>query len=66
MTAVCEGCKDLNRTVLMLGDLALYAHEPGADPVFVEVVGAALAASLPEDTSPPGPGDGTDYPGQGW
>lgn len=62
---MCEGCKDLNRTVLMLGDVALYAHTPGADPVFIEVVGGSLAASLP-DVPPPGFEDGPDYPAQGW
>ncbi|MGW1869770.1 hypothetical protein ACWCPS_29955 [Streptomyces mauvecolor] len=63
---MCTECDDFNHTVLMLGDLALYANEPGADPVFVEVVGTALAASLPSDIPWSGPADGPDYPAQGW
>ncbi|MEV5280751.1 hypothetical protein [Streptomyces sp. NPDC052811] len=61
-----EGREDFNRTVLMLSDLALYSHTPGADMVFVEVVGESLAASLPPGVLPHGPADGPDYPGQGW
>ncbi|MFC8097116.1 hypothetical protein [Streptomyces sp. NPDC057363] len=49
---MCRDCKDLARTVLLLGDLAMYAETPGADATFVEVTGSALAASLPEP--PPG------------
>lgn len=63
---MCEGCEDFNRTVMMLSDLTLYAHSPGADMEFVEVVGESLAASLASDAPSPGPGDGPDYPGQGW
>lgn len=70
MTAMCPG-EDFDRTVGMLGDLALYAHFPGADREFVDVIGPCLAASLPEPPPgflPPGPGPSTgpQYPGQGW
>ncbi|WP_328781756.1 hypothetical protein OHT68_24470 [Streptomyces canus] len=66
---MCPDCEDFARTVLLLGQLALYADNLGADPDFIEAVGPSLAASLPEP--PPGifpldddPGDGPDYPGK--
>jgi hypothetical protein len=49
--AVCPDCEDFARTVLLLGQLALYADTTGADLDFVEAVSPSLAASLPE---PPG------------
>lgn len=49
---MCEHIEDFQRTVLMLGALALYADQTGADIAFVEAVGPSLAASLPEP--PPG------------
>ncbi|MFF1690279.1 MULTISPECIES: hypothetical protein [unclassified Streptomyces] len=60
---MCPDCDDFARTVLMLGQLALYADTSGADDSFIEAVGPSLAASLPEP--PPGydPTDGPDYPG---
>jgi hypothetical protein len=66
---MCEHCEDFHRTVLMLGALALYAESPAADWDFADVVGGALATSLPEPPpglTPPGPGEGPEYPGQGW
>lgn len=45
-------CEDFARTVLLLGQLALYADMDSADLDFVEVVSPALAVSLPEP--PPG------------
>ncbi|MFF2366297.1 hypothetical protein ACFVU0_26890 [Streptomyces sp. NPDC058122] len=67
---MCEHIEDFQRTVLMLGALALYADQAGADIAFVEAVGPSLAASLPEPPPgmfPPGydPTTGPDYPG-GW
>ncbi|MEV3990380.1 hypothetical protein AB0J57_15875 [Streptomyces sp. NPDC049837] len=63
--------EDYERTVQMLGDLALYAHLIGADLDFVDAIGPALAASLPCGYLPPlpsgyDPNDGPDYPGCGW
>ncbi|MEW2298106.1 hypothetical protein ABZ719_36380 [Streptomyces sp. NPDC006743] len=65
---MCPDCDDFARTVLLLGQLALYADMAGADLDFVEAVSPSLAASLPEP--PPGtfspgydPSDGPDYPG---
>ncbi|MFK4108304.1 hypothetical protein [Streptomyces sp. NPDC002176] len=49
---MCPACEDFARTVLLLGQLALYADIDGADLDFVEVVSPALAVSLPEP--PPG------------
>ncbi|MER5358815.1 hypothetical protein [Streptomyces sp. NPDC002785] len=65
---MCPDCEDFARTVLMLGQLALYADVLGADQGFIEAVGPSLAASLPEPPPgafPPGydPTDGPDYPG---
>ncbi|MDH6516187.1 hypothetical protein M2163_006831 [Streptomyces sp. SAI-135] len=65
---MCPNCEDFARTVLLLGQLALYADVLDADPGFIEAVGPSLAASLPEPplgTFPPGydPTDGPDYPG---
>ncbi|MFJ9120981.1 hypothetical protein ACIRJO_36320 [Streptomyces sp. NPDC102394] len=64
---MCPSCEDFARTVVMLGQLSLYAETVGADLDFVDTVGPCLAASLPEP--PPGlipPADGPDYPGEGW
>ncbi|MFE5815859.1 hypothetical protein ACFQ6S_21010 [Streptomyces sp. NPDC056479] len=65
---MCPNCEDFARTVLLLGQLALYADMAGADLDFVEAVSPSLAVSLPEP--PPGmfPGgydsdDGPAYPG---
>ncbi|MCT9005061.1 hypothetical protein [Streptomyces rhizosphaerihabitans] len=66
---MCPNCEDFARTVLLLGQLALYADVDGADLDFVEAVSPSLAASLPEP--PPGmfpsdydPEDGPAYPGE--
>ncbi|WP_460107610.1 hypothetical protein [Streptomyces sp. YKOK-J1] len=48
---MCPDCEDFARTVLLLGQLALYADTAGADLDFVDAVSPSLAASLPE---PPG------------
>ncbi|MEU0002815.1 hypothetical protein ABZ079_00535 [Streptomyces sp. NPDC006314] len=65
---MCPNCEDFARTVLLLGQLALYADMAGADLDFVEAVSASLAVSLPEP--PPGtfpsgydPDGGPAYPG---
>ncbi|MEV0090213.1 hypothetical protein [Streptomyces sp. NPDC050738] len=50
---MCPNCEDLNRTVLMLSDLALYAAHVEADQHFADVVGHALAESLPLDAFDP-------------
>jgi hypothetical protein len=68
---MCEHCEDFHRTVILLGQLALYADTFGADLDFVDTVGPCLAASLPEPPPglfPPGddPTDGPQYPGEGW
>ncbi|WP_369367021.1 hypothetical protein AB5L52_28740 [Streptomyces sp. CG4] len=70
---MCPNCEDFARTVLLLGQLALYADMAGADLDFVEAVSASLAVSLPEPppgTFPPGtfpsgydPDGGPAYPG---
>ncbi|MFJ8022057.1 hypothetical protein [Streptomyces sp. NPDC096311] len=67
---MCEHCEDFHRTVLLLGSLALYADQSGADDTFIGLVGPSLAASLPEPPPglfPPGydPNAGPEYPG-GW
>ncbi|MGR4849960.1 hypothetical protein [Streptomyces sp. LARHCF252] len=49
---MCPDCEDFARTVLLLGQLALYADVAGADLDFVEAVSPSLAVSLPEP--PPG------------
>ncbi|MEU8988378.1 hypothetical protein AB0C98_18320 [Streptomyces sp. NPDC048558] len=49
---MCPNCEDFARTVLLLGQLALYADMAGADLDFVEAVSPSLAVSLPEP--PPG------------
>lgn len=66
---MCPNCEDFARTVVLLGQLALYADNLGSDPDFIEAVGSSLAASLPEP--PPGifppdhdPGEDPDYPGK--
>lgn len=51
---MCGACDDFNRTVLMIGDLVLYADHPGADRDFADIVGGGLALSLPVDGVPPG------------
>ncbi|MCQ4045450.1 hypothetical protein ACFOSC_19315 [Streptantibioticus rubrisoli] len=56
---MCPNCEDFARTVLLLGQLALYADMVGADLDFVEAVSASLAVSLPE----PPPDGGPAYPG---
>jgi hypothetical protein len=66
---MCPDCEDFTRTVVMLGQLALYADTLDADESFIEAVGPSLAASLPEPppgTFPPGYdlNDGPDYPGE--
>ncbi|MER6432419.1 hypothetical protein ABT272_32555 [Streptomyces sp900105245] len=66
---MCPNCDDFARTVLLLGQLALYGDTDGADFDFIEIVGASLAASLPEPppgTFPPGfdPNSGPPYPGE--
>lgn len=68
---MCPHCEDFARTVVLLGQLALYADTLDADQGFVAAVGPCLAASLPEP--PPGlfppaydPTDGPEYPGDGW
>ncbi|SNX62303.1 hypothetical protein SAMN06272735_4074 [Streptomyces sp. TLI_55] len=66
---MCSACEDFTRTVVMLGRLALHAHNLDADDDFIAAVGPSLAASLPEP--PPGllppdydPTDGPEYPGE--
>ncbi|MCN9243143.1 hypothetical protein NGF19_20475 [Streptomyces sp. RY43-2] len=66
---MCPDCEDFARTVLLLGQLALYADMDGADLDFVEAVSPSLAVSLPEP--PPGtfpsdydPDGGPNYPGE--
>ncbi|MFD4031380.1 hypothetical protein ACFWVP_12880 [Streptomyces sp. NPDC058637] len=49
---MCPDCEDFARTVLLLGQLALYADMDDADLDFVDVVSPSLALSLPEP--PPG------------
>ncbi|MER7173409.1 hypothetical protein [Streptomyces mesophilus] len=68
---MCPHCEDFARTVVLLGQLALYADQIDADPAFVESVGPSLAASLPAPPPglfPPGydPNEGPEYPGEGW
>ncbi|WP_199835847.1 MULTISPECIES: hypothetical protein [unclassified Streptomyces] len=45
---MCPDCEDFARTVLLLGQLALYADMNGADLDFVDAVSPSLTASLPE------------------
>ncbi|MFI9151844.1 hypothetical protein [Streptomyces sp. NPDC053367] len=45
---MCPDCEDFARTVLLLGQLALYADTNGADLDFVEAVSPSLAVSLPQ------------------
>ncbi|MFF9397708.1 hypothetical protein [Streptomyces sp. NPDC014744] len=49
---MCPKYEDIARTVLLIGQLALYADMDGADLAFVEAVSPSLAVSLPEP--PPG------------
>ncbi|WP_328438537.1 hypothetical protein OHA71_17875 [Streptomyces sp. NBC_00444] len=68
---MCPHCEDFARTVVMLGQLALYADQMGADQTFVDAIGPSLAVSLPEPPPgmfPPGydPNGGPEYPGEGW
>ncbi|MFF7256715.1 hypothetical protein [Streptomyces microflavus] len=44
---MCPDCEDFARTVLLLGQLALYSDMAGADLDFVDVVSPSLAVSLP-------------------
>ncbi|WP_425833036.1 hypothetical protein [Streptomyces fractus] len=60
---MCDRCDDFNRTVVMLGDLCLYSERPGVDEEFADVVGGALALSLPADGITPGYGP-ADEPGR--
>ncbi|MBD0843269.1 hypothetical protein [Streptomyces sp. TRM68416] len=67
---MCPSCDDFARTVMLLGALTLYAERCDADPVFADLVGGALAASLPEPPAgliPPDcdPGEGPEYPTEG-
>ncbi|MCH0562963.1 hypothetical protein [Streptomyces sp. MUM 2J] len=66
---MCPQCEDFARTVLLLGQLALYADTAQADQDFIESVGPSLAVSLPEPPPgvlPPGydPDGGPDYPSE--
>ncbi|MEV0747210.1 hypothetical protein AB0I75_18665 [Streptomyces sp. NPDC050273] len=45
---MCPDCEDFARTVLLLGQLALYADMDGADLDFADTVSSSLAVSLPE------------------
>jgi hypothetical protein len=66
---MCPNCEDFARTVVLLGQLALYSDMFGADQDFVDAVGPCLAASLPEPPPglfPPDAGDSPEYPGEGW
>ncbi|MFJ3141379.1 hypothetical protein ACIPJM_02795 [Streptomyces halstedii] len=54
---MCPDCEDFARTVLPLGQLALYADMAGADIDFVDVVSPSLALSLPEPPSDTFPDD---------
>ncbi|MDT0466407.1 hypothetical protein [Streptomyces gibsoniae] len=68
---MCPACEDFARTVVMLGQLALYAGTIGADLDFVDAIGPSLAVSLPEPPPgvfPPGynPTEGPEYPGGEW
>ncbi|MFG2194983.1 hypothetical protein [Streptomyces sp. NPDC048639] len=58
--------EDFERTVQLLGALALYAHLLGADQEFVALMGPALAASLPCGIVPHGydPANDPEYPGE--
>lgn len=66
---MCPDCEDFARTVLLLGQFALYADMVGADLDFVDVVSSSLAVSLPEPPSGMFPDDhgnpngGPAYPG---
>ncbi|MEU6509258.1 hypothetical protein [Streptomyces sp. NPDC046942] len=65
---MCPDCEDFARTVLLLGQLALYADTSNADEGFIAAVAPSLAASLPEPppgTFPPGYdlNGGPEYPG---
>ncbi|MFF4860482.1 hypothetical protein ACFY3J_01855 [Streptomyces sp. NPDC001231] len=65
---MCPNCEDFARTVLLLGQLALYADMAGADLDFVEAVSPSLAVSLPEPPlgtflSDDDPDSGPDSPG---
>ncbi|MGW3125185.1 hypothetical protein [Streptomyces sp. NPDC001123] len=65
---MCPDCEDFARTVLLLGQLALYADMAGADLDFVDAVSPSLAVSLPEPLPGMFPDDhdpdgGPAYPG---
>ncbi|MEU1657543.1 hypothetical protein ABZ527_15520 [Streptomyces griseofuscus] len=57
---MCPNCEDFARTVLLLGQLALYADMDGADLDFVEAVSPSLAVSLPEPPFGVFPDDDSD------
>ncbi|WP_335932551.1 hypothetical protein [Streptomyces sp. PTD5-9] len=66
---MCPNFEDIARTVLLLGQLAVYADMDGADLDFVEAVGPSLAVSLPEPPpgmfpSGPDPDGGPIHPGE--
>ncbi|MEU5803604.1 hypothetical protein ABZ773_24395 [Streptomyces sp. NPDC047804] len=61
---MCPDCEDFARTVLLLGQLALYADMDGADLDFVDVVSPFLAVSLPEP--PPGTFPDDSDPAEGF
>lgn len=60
---MCPDCEDFARTVLLLGQLALYADMAGADLDFADAVSSPLAASLPEPPSGMFPDDHDDPDG---
>lgn len=61
---MCPDCEDFARTVLLLGQLDLYADMAGADLDFVDVVSPSLAVSLPEP--PPGTFPDDSDPAEGF
>ncbi|MFE9813961.1 hypothetical protein [Streptomyces sp. NPDC005773] len=60
---MCPDCEDFARTVLLLGQLALYADMAGADLDFADVVSSSLVVSLPEPPSGMFPDDHDDPDG---
>lgn len=57
---MCPDCEDFARTVLLLGQVALYADMAGADLDFADAVSSSLAVSLPEPPSDTFPDDYDD------
>lgn len=57
---MCPDCEDFARTVLLLGQLALYADMAGADLDFADAVSSSLAVSLPEPPQGTFPDDHDD------